>query len=554
MSTVTSVIAADPTRAGAVPVRTTADESAYGVWGPGVQWLRRLNFTAKAALVMLALVLPMLAAMGWMFMSQVDQATRARRENTRQVVEVAAGVVQWAHAQEVAGTATRAQAQQTALRAVSALRYSGSEYFWINDMRPFMVMHPTRPQLDGTDLGETKDPKGVPLFRVMVDLVRKQGQGFVAYQWPKPGSEQAVDKVSYVKAFEPWGWVIGSGIYMEALYGDIWRELASSVAWTSAGIAAGLLVGVYLLICFHHAVTGGMAQSRRHLRALAQGDLRQLPTPHGSDETAELMNDLRDMQLALRSMVQGVSVASDEIVRSSAEIAGGAMDLSSRTEHAAANLEQSAAAMEQIGATAARTTASIGEVSRTAQANAKSAGQGGQVMSEVVQTMEGIRGSSARIAEIIGVIDGIAFQTNILALNAAVEAARAGEQGRGFAVVASEVRSLAQRSASAAREIKTLIGTSVDQVELGTHTVRRAGTIIDGIVQTSRHMNELLGSVAVGAREESTGITQLGRAVHDLDLLTQQNAALVEETAAAAAAMREQACKLAAEVAHFRLV
>jgi methyl-accepting chemotaxis protein len=174
-------------------------------------------------------------------------------------------------------------------------------------------------------------------------------------------------------------------------------------------------------------------------------------------------------------------------------------------------------------------------------------------MREVVQTMQNIRGSSSRITDIIGTIDAIAFQTNILALNAAVEAARAGEQGRGFAVVASEVRSLAQRSAAAAREIKSLIGTSVEQVEQGTAIVERAGVIIEGIVQSSRHMDELLGSVAVGAREESTGITQLGKAVHDLDQLTQQNAALVEQTAAAAAALREQADGLAAEVAHFRL-
>ncbi len=262
---------------------------------------------------------------------------------------------------------------------------------------------------------------------------------------------------------------------------------------------------------------------------------------------------MRQMQLAVCGMVQRVSVASDEIVHSSGEIASGAMDLSGRTERAAASLQQSAASMEEIAATVSRTSEGIGEAARTAQNNARTATQGGQVMAEVVQTMEGIRGASARIAEIIGTIDGIAFQTNILALNAAVEAARAGEQGRGFAVVASEVRSLAQRSAAAAREIKSLIGSSVDQVEAGTAIVRRAGQIIDGIVDTSRHVDELLATVATGAREEGTGISQLGQAVHELDQLTQQNAALVEQTAAAAAAMREQAGNLAHEVARFKL-
>jgi methyl-accepting chemotaxis protein len=209
--------------------------------------------------------------------------------------------------------------------------------------------------------------------------------------------------------------------------------------------------------------------------------------------------------------------------------------------------------MEELAATATRTASSIDQALDSAQQNAHSASQGGQVMAEVVQTMDGIRASSAQIAEIIGTIDGIAFQTNILALNAAVEAARAGEQGRGFAVVASEVRSLAQRSAAAAREIKKLIGGSVDQVQAGADIVRRAGVIIDGIVGKSRLLDQQLTAVSQGAREESEGLGQLGQAVHDLDHLTQQNAALVEQTAAAAAALRDQAGGLASEVARFRL-
>ena len=524
-----------------------------GVWGPGVRLLRRMHFKAKALLVSLALVLPLVALVGWMFKGQVDQALQQRREATRQVVEVAAGLVQWAHGLEKAGTMPRDQAQQLALRALAALRYDREEYFWINDMQPRMLMHATRPQLDGTDIGAMKDPNGLPLFQVMVQTVRQHGQGFVAYQWPKPGSDKAVDKISYVKGFEPWGWVIGSGVYVDAMHQQVWQQLSGALAWILGVIGVAILMGAYLFICFQRALTSGLDASRHHLRAMAQGDLRQQPTPRGSDEAAELITDLCAMQQSLRSMVRNVRQASDEIVNSSGEIANGSMDLSARTESAAASLQESAASMEQMTATVDRTAQTIDDASRTAQRNAQSAAQGGQVMAEVVQTMEGIRGSSARIAEIIGTIDGIAFQTNILALNAAVEAARAGEQGRGFAVVASEVRALAQRSAAAAREIKTLIGTSVQQVESGTGIVRRAGEIIEGIVGSSRHVDELLGAVANGAREESTGINQIGRAVHDLDELTQQNAALVEETAAAAAAMREQAGRLAAEVARFHL-
>jgi methyl-accepting chemotaxis protein len=194
-----------------------------------------------------------------------------------------------------------------------------------------------------------------------------------------------------------------------------------------------------------------------------------------------------------------------------------------------------------------------GEASRMANTNASAAAAGGKVMHEVAQTMDGIRASSSRIGEIIGTIDGIAFQTNILALNAAVEAARAGEQGRGFAVVATEVRSLAQRSADAAKEIKQLIGSSVQQVETGTAIVRKAGTTIEEIVSSSERVNQLLGEVATGAREQSLGISQIGQAVQELDQMTQQNAALVEETAGSAAAMSDLAKSLADEVSRFRL-
>ena len=209
--------------------------------------------------------------------------------------------------------------------------------------------------------------------------------------------------------------------------------------------------------------------------------------------------------------------------------------------------------MEEISATVKNGSDLTSEAAEVARRNAAVAEEGGRVMQQVAGTMDDIRASSARIAEIIGTIDGIAFQTNILALNAAVEAARAGEQGRGFAVVAGEVRTLAQRSASAAREIKGLIGSSVEQVEAGTEVVRRAGETIGGIVASSRQVDRLLDEVATGAREQSAGIAQLGQALQELDRMTQQNAALVEQTAAAAASMRGQADGLAGEVARFKL-
>jgi methyl-accepting chemotaxis protein len=416
-------------------------------------------------------------------------------------------------------------------------------------MQARVVMHPTKPELDGKDGSGIRDPNGLALFNAFVDEVKRNGQGFVAYQWPKPGHDKPVDKISFVKGFEPWGWVVGTGLYVDDVRQAEWALIRD----TGIVLAGVLCLAGYLFLCFYKVIDGGLNETRRHLRAMTSGDLTTTPAPWGRDEAADLMRELAAMQHSLRQMVLRVRRASDQNVHSSDEIASGAMDLSSRTEQAAANLEESAASMEQISATVTGSAEHTAEASRLAQHNARTAADGGRVMQEVVQTMAGIRDSSTRIADIIGTIDGIAFQTNILALNAAVEAARAGEQGRGFAVVATEVRMLAQRSAEAAREIKTLISRSVEQVESGAGIVGRAGDTIAEIVEGSQRVDQLLGDVAQAAREQSQGIAQIGQSVQELDRATQQNAALVEETAAAAAAMKSQADALASEVTRFTL-
>ncbi len=521
----------------------------HAILSPGVRCFQRLRFAGKALLISVSFMLPMVALILGLLANQAREARQARMDATRQHVEVAHGVLVWAHGLEQSGQLSRAAAQDLAKRTVAALRYDGSEYFWINDMQPRVVMHPINPKLEGQPAGDIRDPNGFALFQGFVDQVRRAGEGFVAYQWPRPGSSEPVDKLSYVKGFEPWGWVIGSGIYVDDLRAAEWQRWQ----WAGGISLLALIVSGYLFFSFYCVMDAGLRETREHLQAIARGDLTRAPQPRGSDETAQLLLDLRTMQDALCHMVERVRESSTQIVQASAEIAAGAHDLSARTEATAANLEESAASMEQIVATVQSGSALLGEAAQTARDSARSAGAGGQVMQDVERTMADIRQSSQRIGEIIGTIDGIAFQTNILALNAAVEAARAGEHGRGFAVVADEVRSLAQRSAAAAREIKALIDASMAQVGAGAQVVAQAGQAMRDIVASAERVDRLLDQVAHGAAEQDAGIAQVGQSLQELDRMTQQNAAMVEQTAAAAASMRQLAQSLAQEVDRFVL-
>ncbi len=329
-------------------------------------------------------------------------------------------------------------------------------------------------------------------------------------------------------------------------YGNA-RLLVWSV--TIAALIAGALVAWFIT----KSITKPINTAVTFAKAVAAGDLTQSIVVDSKDETGQLLQALKDMNESLVRIVGEVRGGTDTIAAASQQIASGNADLSSRTEEQASSLEETASSMEELTSTVKQNADNARQANGLAVTASEVASKGGAVVSEVVGTMGAINDSARKIVDIIGVIDGIAFQTNILALNAAVEAARAGEQGRGFAVVASEVRNLAQRSAAAAKEIKVLIGNSVEKVDVGSKLVDQAGTTMQEVVDSIRRVTDIMGEITAASQEQSAGIEQVNQAIAQMDEVTQQNAALVEEAAAASEAMQEQAGNLAQVVGVFKL-
>jgi len=385
--------------------------------------------------------------------------------------------------------------------------------------------------------------------RVEVLAKLKAGDGAAAQQLL--GERMLPASVTYVAAIET------LTQFQQQLVQDGSAQMVADVNRAKLLLLAALAAAVAAAAGFGWAITRSVTQPLRATVAatgrIAEGDLAGEVQVSGRDEMAAMQLSLVKMQDALRRLVGEVQSGSESISSASSQIATGNQDLSGRTEQTASNLQQAASSLEELTGTVGMTAESARTANQLATAASAAAERGGQAVARVVTTMEDINASSKKIADIIGTIDGIAFQTNILALNAAVEAARAGEQGRGFAVVASEVRSLAQRSAQAAREIKTLIQSSVEKVDAGTRLVKDAGQAMGDIVGGVQRVTDVIGEISAATSEQSTGLRQVNEAVAGLDQMTQQNAALVEEGTAAAESLNDQAMRLRQLVGTFRL-
>jgi methyl-accepting chemotaxis protein len=454
---------------------------------------------------------------------------------------------------EASGKMSRADAQAAAKNALSELNVPGAKsYFWATDTNSINLVHPN-PALIGTKTGGNKTTSGTLTDTqaysqglasnhiALVDVLIKRTQD---------GPLEA--KLQGVVSIPAWGWWIGTGFFYDDINTAYWKLAKTLVAIAIAIFAAVGAMAWFMTRSVTRALGGEPADAAAFAAQIAAGNLsaeiRLAPT-----DSSSLLYALGEMRLKLRELVQSIQRSSDSIATGSGEIAQGNTDLSQRTEEQAASLEETAASMEQLTATVKQNAENARQASQLAVLASDATERGGSAVDEVIGTMQGIADESRKIGQIISVIEGIAFQTNILALNAAVEAARAGEEGRGFAVVAGEVRTLAQRSAAAAKDIKELIGSSVARVDDGTGQVAVAGERMREIVQSIKRVSDIMGEIAAASVEQSTGIEQVNRAVSQMDEVTQQNAALVEEAAAAAASLDEQAARLRTTVGVFRL-
>jgi methyl-accepting chemotaxis protein len=481
---------------------------------------------------------------------------RALRMDERKTQIANAGDMAISILKEYAGMAatgklTEAQAREQALARVKALRYGDTGYLLVIDSNR-MLMHPLKPDLVGRSVADIRDVEGRQMCLDALKVVKESGKGFTYLMWNKPGSVKPERKITYDVNFQPWDWTVMTGLYI----GDVDAAFRQSMLKSALVLAlAGLLLSAFVVAIVRNierSLGGTPEQAAALARRIAQGDLTT-PIEARAGDTASLMASMSTMRDALVDIVGRVRTGTTTIAGASCQIAAGNADLSARTEDRAASLEETASSMEELTAAVRHSADNAEQAIALARSASDAADRGGAVVAQVVDTMASIDASSRRIVDIIGVIDGIAFQTNILALNAAVEAARAGAQGRGFAVVASEVRNLSQRSTAAAREIKALIDDSVDKVDVGTKFVNQAGTTMREIVDSVGRVSSIVGEITLAAREQNVGIEQINCAVSQMDQVSQQDAALVEQVAAASQSMRDQAARLGQAVSIFKL-
>ena len=485
-----------------------------------------------------------------------------REIKTRQLVESVHSLIGHYQALEARGMLSRQDAQQSAIAAVRALRYDEREYFWINDMIPAMVMHPLKPELDGKPLGDVKDPDGKRLFAEFVDVVRKDKAGFVYYQWPKPGAQAPQPKMSFVKGFEPWGWIVGSGVYMDDLrsefIGRAERQgtLVLVIALLTYGISHLIARRILSPLNSIESVISDVSASRDLTRRVAQT---------GDDEIGRMGRSFNRMMEEFQKLAQDISRSSHEVEAVARQLSGASSTVATSSHEQSESAISTSAAVEQMGASIARVADRAGATDLIAGTSERLASQGAEVVSRAVEEMRGIASAvqnsaqfietlgqqSQQISGIVQVIREISEQTNLLALNAAIEAARAGEQGRGFAVVADEVRKLAERTGHSTSEISAMTSRIQQETRLAIDSMQDGSRRATEGVDTARAALDSMEEIRRGALTVREAIRDISGALQEqssASALVTENIGNISSTAGRnsdqVTAIAEEACKL----------
>ncbi len=472
----------------------------------------------------------------------------AKQEGPRQVVEAALSQIAAQEALVRSGKLSEAEAQARAVDVVRHLRYAGSNYVWIQTRDPKMVFHPTKPELNGKDIGGIKDSRGKALYVAFAQAASDPKGGFVDYFFTKPGLGGDFPKVSYVKAFPAWGWVVGSGVYVDDVKAQV-GQARTRMLWVFLGVGvAGFLLSLLAI----RVIREPIADLQEALELTADGNLTHRLALTSRDEIGRMAESYNRMSEHLRELIGEVQIAAEQIRISSEEISTGNLEVSHRTEQQADAVQGTSSHMTALAETAQEGARQADRAARTALDATRQTEEGQQAAERLRKAMGAIVQGSHKVTEITGLVDEIAFQTNLLALNAAVEAARAGDQGRGFAVVAGEVRNLAKRSAEAAKEIKALVQESVQQAGIGQKVNEEVVAIMGAILTCTRELATMAGTITEGARAQNQGFASVQQNLSQIDATAQQNAAFVEQVAASTEGLREQADRLAEVMRGFR--